>query len=40
MSLFVENVLLGIEKVETKLMPVVMEHTRQLGQVSPDLPHT
>lgn len=39
LSLFVENVLLGIDKVEKKLTPVVVEHTRRLGQVSPDL-HT
>lgn len=38
LSLFVENVLLGIEEVEKKLTPVVLEHTRQLGKVSPDLP--
>lgn len=38
LSLFVENVLLSIEDVERKLMPVVLEHTRRLGQVSPDLP--
>lgn len=34
LSLFVENVLLGIEKVDKKLTPVVLEHTRLLGQVS------
>lgn len=34
-----ENVLLGIDNMEKKLTPVVVEHTRQLGQVSPDL-HT
>lgn len=34
-----ENVLLSIDKVEKKLTPVVVEHTRRLGQVSPDL-HT
>lgn len=30
---------MGIDKVEKKLTPVVVEHTRRLGQVSPDL-HT
>lgn len=33
LSLFVENVLLGIEMVEKKLTPLVLEHTRRLGQV-------
>ncbi|TNM97227.1 hypothetical protein fugu_015383 [Takifugu bimaculatus] len=33
LSLFVENVLLGIDNVEKKLTPVVLEHTRQLGQI-------
>lgn len=37
LSLFVENVMLGIDEVEKRLTPVVLEHTRQLGQVSLDL---
>lgn len=28
-----ENILLGIEAVENKLTPLILEHTRQLGQV-------
>lgn len=33
LSLFVENVLLGIEMIEKKLTPLVLEHTKRLGQV-------
>lgn len=33
LSLFVENVLLGIEEVERTLRPLVLEHTQQLGKV-------
>uniref|UniRef100_A0A8C9W293 Ring finger protein 213a n=1 Tax=Scleropages formosus TaxID=113540 RepID=A0A8C9W293_SCLFO len=33
LSLFVEHMLLGIEQLETKLQPVVLEHTQRLGQV-------
>ncbi|XP_029913013.1 E3 ubiquitin-protein ligase rnf213-alpha-like [Myripristis murdjan] len=33
LSLFVEHMLLGIEEVEKKLTPVVLEHTRRLSQV-------
>lgn len=33
LSLFVEHMLLGIEKVEKKLTPLVLEHTRGLGKV-------
>ncbi|XP_036409284.1 E3 ubiquitin-protein ligase rnf213-alpha isoform X2 [Megalops cyprinoides] len=33
LSLFVERILLGIESVEEKLRPLVLEHTRGLGKV-------
>ncbi|XP_034566958.1 E3 ubiquitin-protein ligase rnf213-alpha [Notolabrus celidotus] len=33
LSLFVEHMLFGIEEVEKKLTPLVLEHTRGLGQV-------
>uniref|UniRef100_UPI003AABD3E1 E3 ubiquitin-protein ligase rnf213-alpha n=1 Tax=Centroberyx gerrardi TaxID=166262 RepID=UPI003AABD3E1 len=33
LSLFVEHMLLGIEEVEKKLTPLVLEHTRRLGQI-------
>ncbi|XP_070836494.1 E3 ubiquitin-protein ligase rnf213-alpha [Chaetodon trifascialis] len=33
LSLFVERMLLGIEEIENKLTPLVLEHTRRLGQV-------
>lgn len=33
LSLFVEHMLLGIEQLEEKLAPLVLEHTRGLGQV-------
>lgn len=33
LSLFVEHMLLGIEMLEKKLAPLVLEHTRRLGQV-------
>ncbi|XP_070779019.1 E3 ubiquitin-protein ligase rnf213-alpha [Enoplosus armatus] len=33
LSLFVEHMLLGIEKVEQKLTPLVLEHTKGLGQI-------
>ncbi|XP_061567180.1 E3 ubiquitin-protein ligase rnf213-alpha-like [Cololabis saira] len=33
LSLFVEHMLLGIEVLERKLTPVVLEHTRGLGQI-------
>lgn len=36
LSLFVEHMLLGIEEVEKKLTPVVLEHTRRLAQVGLD----
>ncbi|XP_066499023.1 E3 ubiquitin-protein ligase rnf213-alpha [Hoplias malabaricus] len=32
LSLFVEHMLLGVEDVEEKLKPLVLEHTRQLAQ--------
>ncbi|XP_038557039.1 E3 ubiquitin-protein ligase rnf213-alpha [Micropterus salmoides] len=33
LSLFVEHMLLGIEEVEKKLTPLVLEHTKGLGQI-------
>ncbi|KAM4598338.1 E3 ubiquitin-protein ligase rnf213-alpha-like [Polymixia lowei] len=33
LSLFVEHMLLGIEEVEANLKPLVLEHTRRLGQI-------
>ncbi|XP_041812142.1 E3 ubiquitin-protein ligase rnf213-alpha [Chelmon rostratus] len=33
LSLFVERMLLGIEEIENKLTPLVLEHTRRFGQV-------
>ncbi|KAL7850786.1 hypothetical protein SRHO_G00201350 [Serrasalmus rhombeus] len=33
LSLFVEHILLGVEDVDKKLKPVVLEHTRHLAQV-------
>ncbi|KAK2833428.1 hypothetical protein Q5P01_017317 [Channa striata] len=33
LSLFVEHMLLGIEAVEQKLTPLVLEHTKRLGQM-------
>ncbi|XP_071329691.1 E3 ubiquitin-protein ligase rnf213-alpha [Trachinotus anak] len=33
LSLFVEHMLLGIEEVEEKLTPLVLEHTKGLGQI-------
>lgn len=36
LSLFVEHMLLGVEEVEKKLTPLVLEHTRRLGQVGLD----
>ncbi|CAJ1075083.1 E3 ubiquitin-protein ligase rnf213-alpha [Xyrichtys novacula] len=33
LSLFVEHMLLGVEEIERKLVPLVLEHTRGLGQV-------
>ncbi|KAM6905305.1 E3 ubiquitin-protein ligase rnf213-alpha-like [Xenentodon cancila] len=33
LSLFVEHMLLGLEVLERKLTPVVLEHTRLLGQI-------
>ncbi|KAE8283229.1 E3 ubiquitin-protein ligase rnf213-alpha [Larimichthys crocea] len=33
LSLFVDHMLLGIEEVEKKLTPLVLEHTRFLGQI-------
>lgn len=33
LSLFVEHMLLGIEELEKKLSPLVLENTGRLGQV-------
>lgn len=33
LSLFVENILLGIEEVRENLTPLVLEHTRRLAKV-------
>ncbi|XP_040012185.1 E3 ubiquitin-protein ligase rnf213-alpha isoform X2 [Xiphias gladius] len=33
LSLFVEHVLFGIEEVEKELLPLVLEHTKGLGQI-------
>ncbi|KAG7242861.1 hypothetical protein INR49_018116 [Caranx melampygus] len=33
LSLFVEHILLGIEQLEEKLAPLVLEHTKGLGQI-------